>query len=99
RAISERSDSELFHDDLAVPNDPVYISDFIAHAGHFGLRYLAEAELHTMSGAGLTNDVKTFVSAQNPSDREQYLDFFRLRRFRQSLLVHQDAPRDPGSHL
>jgi SAM-dependent methyltransferase len=99
RTISERSDSELFHDDLAVPNDPVYVSDFIAHAGRFGLRYLAEAELHTMSGAGLTNDAKTFVSAQNPADREQYLDFFRLRRFRQTLLVHQDAPRDPASHL
>ncbi len=53
--IAERSDSELFHDDLAVPNDPVYFGDFAAHAGRFGLRYLAEAELHTMSGAGVTN--------------------------------------------
>ena len=99
RATAERSDSELFHDDLAVPNDPVYVGDFIAHAGRFGLRYLAEAELHTMSGAGISADARTFLSSQNPADREQYLDFFRLRRFRQSLLVRQDAQRDPASHL
>jgi Predicted methyltransferase regulatory domain/PKMT, C-terminal winged helix domain len=99
RAIAERSDSELFHDDLAVPNDPVYVGDFIAHAGRFGLRYLAEAELHTMSGAGISADARTFLSSQNPADREQYLDFLRLRRFRQSLLVRQDAQRDPASHL
>jgi hypothetical protein len=30
RATAERSGSELFHDDLAVPNDPVYVADFIA---------------------------------------------------------------------
>jgi protein-L-isoaspartate O-methyltransferase len=99
RAIAERSDSELFHDDLAMPNDPVYVKDFVAHAGRFGLRYLAEAELHTMSGAGITADAKAFLSSQNPADREQYLDFFRMRRFRQSLLVREGAPRDPGSHL
>lgn len=99
RATALRSDSELFHDDLAVPNDPVYVGDFIAHAGRFGLRYLAEAELHTMSGAGISSDAKTFLSSQNSADREQYLDFFRLRRFRQSLLVRQDAARDPASHL
>jgi hypothetical protein len=52
-----------------------------------------------MSGAGISADAKTFLSSQNPGDREQYLDFFRLRRFRQSLLVRQDAPRDPASHL
>ena len=52
-----------------------------------------------MSGAGMTDDAKAFLSAQNPAEREQYLDFFRLRRFRQSLLVRQDAPRDPASHL
>jgi SAM-dependent methyltransferase len=99
RATAERSDSDLFHDDLAVPNDPAYVSDFIAHAARFGLRYLAEAELHTMSGAGISADARTLLSAQNPADREQYLDFFRMRRFRQSLLVRQDAPRDPASHL
>ncbi|MEO8755429.1 MAG: class I SAM-dependent methyltransferase, partial [Casimicrobiaceae bacterium] len=98
RAIAQRSDSELYHDDLAVPNDPVYISDFIAHAGRFGLRYLAEAELHTMSGAGISAEAKAFLSAQTAAEREQYLDFVRIRRFRQSLLVRHDAARDPASH-
>ena len=99
RAIGERSDSELCHDDLAIPNDPVYVGEFIAHAGRFGLRYLAEAELHTMSGAGISAEARAFLSAQSPAEREQYLDFVRMRRFRQSLLVRADAARDAASHL
>ena len=85
-AIATRSDSELFHDDLALPNDPVYVADFAAHAARFGLTYLAEADLHTMSGAGLSTEARAFVAAQEPTAREQYLDFVRLRRFRESLL-------------
>ena len=91
RAIAERTDSALFHDDLAVPNDPVYFHEFVAHAGRFGLRYLAEAELHSMSGAGLSADARAFLSSQDPISREQYLDFVRMRRFRQSLLRHEDS--------
>jgi len=32
RAITQRTDSALFHDDLALPNDPVYFHEFVAHA-------------------------------------------------------------------
>jgi len=32
RAIAQRTDSALFHDDLALPNDPVYFHEFVAHA-------------------------------------------------------------------
>ena len=31
-AIAQRTDSALFHDDLALPNDPVYFHEFVAHA-------------------------------------------------------------------
>jgi hypothetical protein len=34
------------------------------------------------------------LSTLDPLAREQHLDFFRLRRFRQSLLVRGDAPTD-----
>ncbi len=94
RAVAQSSDSELFHDTLAVPNDPVYFHEFAAHAGRFGFKYLAEAELHTMSPAGLSPEARGFLSALDPAAREQYLDFVRLRRFRQSLLRRSDAPID-----
>ena len=98
RAIAERSDSQLFHDDLAVPNEPVYFRDFAAHAARHGLAYLAEAELHTMSAAGIAPAARQFLGTLDPLAREQYLDFVRLRRFRQSLLRRADAVASARSH-
>jgi SAM-dependent methyltransferase len=98
RAIAERTDSALYHDDLAVPNDPFYFHEFAAHAAGFGLRYLAEAELHSMSAAGLSPEARAYLSTLDPLSREQYLDFVRLRRFRQSLLCRSDAPTDMTMH-
>lgn len=91
RALAERNDSQLFHDDLAVPNDAVYFRDFVAHAGRHGLAYLAEADLHTMSGAGVSAAARQFLSTLDALTREQYLDFVRLRRYRESLLRRADA--------
>jgi methyltransferase-like protein/protein-L-isoaspartate O-methyltransferase len=94
RAIAEHTDSALFHDDLGVPNDPVYFHAFVAHAARFGLAWLGEADVHTMSAAGLSPEARALLSAQDPLAREQHLDFLRLRRFRQSLLKRRDAPID-----
>jgi protein-L-isoaspartate O-methyltransferase len=91
RAMAERSDSQLFHDDLAQPNEPVFFRDFVAHAARYGLAYLAEADPHTMSGAGVSASARQFLSTLDATDREQYLDFVRLRRFRQSMLRRVDA--------
>jgi SAM-dependent methyltransferase len=91
RLIAQRSDSEVFHDDLAVPNDPVYFREFVAHAARFGLKYLAEVDLRSMSAADLSADARALLSTLDPLMREQYLDYIRLRRFRQSLLCRSDA--------
>jgi protein-L-isoaspartate O-methyltransferase len=98
RAIAQRSDSALCHDDLAVPNDPFYFRDFVAHAARFGLKYLAEVDLHSMSAAGVSTDARALLSGLDPLSREQYLDFVRLRRFRQSLLQRGDAPSEMTLH-
>ena len=94
RAIAQRSDSELCHDDLAVPNEPVLFASFAQHAARHGLRYLAEAELRTTNVTGISDDAQAYLSTLDPLAREQYLDFVRLRRFRQSLLVHDGAPTE-----
>ena len=91
RLVAQRSDSELFHDDLALPNEPVYFREFVAHAVRFGLKYLAEVDLHSMSAADLSAEARAFLSTLDPLMREQYLDYIRLRRFRQSLLCRSDA--------
>ena len=94
RAIAQHSDSEVAHDDLAVPNEPILFSTFVQHAARHGLRYLAEAELQSMSVTGLSDEAKAYLSTLDPLGREQYLDFLRMRRFRQSLLVRDDAPTE-----
>jgi SAM-dependent methyltransferase len=102
RAIAQHSDSELAHDDLAVPNDPVLFDSLVEHAAQHGLRYLADAEPSTISTAGVSGQAQAYLSTFDPLAREQYLDFLRLRRFRQSLLVRADAPpdgEDPAKRL
>lgn len=88
RRMSQQSDSALFHDDLAEPNDPIYFHQFAAHAASHGLAFLAEAKLLMMSSAGLAPRVQQYVASVDRLAREQYLDFARVRRFRQSLLCH-----------
>src|SRR5207237_9098968 len=68
------------------------------HAARFGLKYVAEAELHSMSAAGVSADARAFLSTLDPLSREQYLDFVRLRRFRQSRLQRCDGQGDMILH-
>jgi len=97
RAIAQHSDSEIAHDDLAVPNDPVFFRTFVAHAARHGLRYLAEADVQGTDLTGISDAAKARLSRLDPLGREQFLDFLRLRRFRQSLLVRDEAPSDTMS--
>ncbi|MBS1859619.1 MAG: class I SAM-dependent methyltransferase [Acidobacteria bacterium] len=83
----EGEDGWFYHDDLSSTNDAFYIRDFAAHARKHGLQYLGDAEAHTM------------FDVRNPLDwvkgdtieREQYLDFLALRRFRFTLLCREDV--------
>jgi methyltransferase-like protein len=88
KSVLDHGTDGLYHDELEDTNDPVYFRDFAAHAGRYGLQYLAEAEPHTMfdpagSVAWVGDDVL---------EREQYLDFLRFRRFRQTLLCREGIP-------
>ena len=94
RRIAETTDSQLAHDVLAERSDPVYFHEFAAHASRHRLAYLAEAAPAMMGSAGLGANVRAYLSRLGRLAREQYLDFARLRRFRQSLLCRADAPTD-----
>ncbi len=87
KALLSHGEGGLYHDDLATINDSFYFRDFADHARQHGLQYLGEADFHEMfdpkgSLAWLKNDLL---------EREQYLDFLRLRRFRQTLLCRQEV--------
>jgi SAM-dependent methyltransferase len=94
RSAAERAlgqgDAALIHDELAPHHEAVLFSDFVTHAGAHGLRFLAEADVFEMDAAVLPQAI------EDPLDREQYLDFFKGRMFRQTLLCHADTELRPG---
>jgi methyltransferase-like protein len=96
RDLLRRTDtSVLFHDDMADTNQPFSIGEFAARAGMHQLRYLGEADYHEMSDAGLTEEARERLAQRAGGERlqrEQYLDYLKGRRFRQTLLCHADAP-------
>lgn len=89
--FSSRDAGFLFHDDLAEVNEPCYFHEFVAHAENHRLQFLCEAELVATSYIGLTAEVRQVMDALDPLAREQYLDFAKCRRFRQTLLCHEDV--------
>jgi SAM-dependent methyltransferase len=94
--LLEREDGALFHDDLAEINEPVYFQEFTAHAGRHGLQYLSEAVYTSMQDAGLPPRIRELLEPlrADPLRREQYLDFAKLRRFRQTLLCREELALD-----
>ena len=88
----------LFHDDLSAVNDPVYFHQFMAHAGRYGFRFVAEAEPLAMEARAFPPAVAGALRGMAERDvllKEQYLDFLRLRRFRQTLLSLDGRPPQP----
>ena len=102
--LEERNPGLVYHDDLSDINDPVYFHEFAAHAGRFGLRFVAEAEQTMMATIAVPEAAARVLNGladQDVLEKEQYLDYVRLRRFRQSLLAPDGrAPRkapDPAA--
>ncbi len=90
-------DSSLYHDDLSDSNAPVYFHQFMEHAERHGLQYLSEAHFfETQAGIFPPNvvDVLNQVSDSRIA-KEQYLDFLKGRRFRQTLLCHVTNKFEP----
>ena len=91
----EGKDYFLLHDLLADENEPLYFLDFVDAAAECGLQFLAEAEFGAMSTAAYPPRVRHQLDAlANRLEREQYIDFIQLRRFRQTLLCRQGLTVD-----
>lgn len=91
--IAEHSDGHLYHDELAEINEPLYFTQFIKRAASHDLQYLGEADYFEMSDYVFSEAVRQTLAklARNRILREQYLDFLKCRRFRQTLLCHREA--------
>lgn len=86
----------VYHDALADINEPSYFHEFMAHAGRHQLQYLGEADFHEMLDRVFKPEVGQALGllARSRVEREQYLDFVKCRRFRQTLLCHEAVRLD-----
>ena len=92
-SLGEWADSLLLYDALPAHNVPVYFSTFAGHVEEHGLQYLAEADFQMPMPGVLPPEVLEKIAsfAGSQIDLEQYIDFYRMRMFRHSLLCHIDA--------
>ncbi|MCU0623259.1 MAG: class I SAM-dependent methyltransferase, partial [Gemmatimonadaceae bacterium] len=91
--VEKAEDFYLFHEHLEPNNRPCYFREFIDAAGAHGLGYLGEASLADMAPQRLgqkVHDALQKLSGGNIIATEQYMDFFRNRSFRQTLLVRSE---------
>ena len=87
--------AHFFHDDLAEINQPFYLREFAEQAESHGLAYLTDADFPSTQDTRLAPEVRqTLAALPNEVMRQQYLDFLRCRRFRQTLLCHPEAHPD-----
>ena len=97
--ILYHDEGHLYHDELAAINDPLSFTQFIQHAAQHGLQFLGEADYFDMSDHYFKNSVRETLSqlSGNRIAREQYLDFLKCRRFRQTLLCHHEIKLQPAA--
>jgi methyltransferase-like protein len=88
----EHDAADIFHDDLSDLNVAFYFHEFAELLKQNKLQYLAEAELHAMGTQSLSAEAREFIeSLDDVVEREQYLDFFRGRIFRQTLFCREEV--------
>lgn len=94
--ILERDPNVLFHDELSEAWHPLFFHEFMSQARTHGLQFLSEANY-------FDNQEKTFGNAaaetirtwgKNREGGEQYRDFLKCRRFRQTLLCDKAITLD-----
>ena len=98
--IQQRRDAYLYHEYLESTNAPEFFWEFMQKASAMGLAYLGDAKPLSMteprflpaSEAGLRR-------VTDPIRREQYFDFLRHRKFRQTLLCHLEVNFHPHLDL
>jgi SAM-dependent methyltransferase len=103
QAVLNHEEGHLYHDELAEVNQPFYFTQFIQAASAHKLQYLAEADYFEMSDYGFSQAARDTLAGlgRNRIAREQYLDFLKCRRFRQTLLCHADRSlsREPDASI
>jgi len=97
KLLLDRRPEFFYHDELSEHNHRFYFHEFVDQARHHGLQFLSEARLLSMQTDAFGPEIAEKIRALTDGDelaREQYLDFLKLRTFRQSLLCHSEVAID-----
>lgn len=90
--LSKQGDHYIRHEHLEDNNKQFYFSDFMAMANKQGLQYLSDCSLSSMYLGNMKQSVAEKLQGINDIVRtEQYMDFITNRRFRSTLLCHDDV--------
>jgi hypothetical protein len=89
RIVKKNEPAQLFHDELTPDYAPLYFEEFAAHAARHGLKFVGEADLEETAENRLSAEAREALEklAGNTIAREQYRDFLKGRRFRQSIVT------------
>ena len=87
--LDQRRAHSVYHDELAECH-PLYFREFVTRAAAHRLQYLGEADFFEMHAISEGSEIAAILSqlARDAIEKEQYLDFLKGRRFRQTLLCH-----------
>jgi methyltransferase-like protein/SAM-dependent methyltransferase len=92
--LSNTDESYLFHEQLEVVNEPVYFHQFADEIAKHELQYLCEVEQSNLRFERYPPQITEVLSKMEIIEREQYLDFFSRRTFRQTLICHREVTVD-----
>ena len=92
KILNGRRTSYLFHEHLEENNNPMYFHEVVKLAENHGLQYLGETSLPSMYLGNMGKNVQESLGQITDIVRqEQYMDFVRNRRFRQTIFCHNDV--------
>ena len=97
RHLATSEPSCLYHDDLANTNYAPHFHEFLEHGRQYKLAYLGEADFFEMRDDAYPEPVSDTLRRFAEMDvvlKEQYLDFMKGRRFRQTLLCREEVVLD-----
>jgi len=88
RDVADREAFALMHDDFAPVNHPVFLRDIVAEAADHGLAWLADADPYRHPAPAYGEAMNAWLAGAERIEREHVIDHLRMRRFRESLFVH-----------
>ncbi|MEP6945944.1 MAG: class I SAM-dependent methyltransferase, partial [Acidobacteriota bacterium] len=90
--IIDRSDQNIYHDDLSELNQPFYFRDFATMLGSSGLQFISEADAVSSHPGKLSPKAQQVLRSTGDDllRREQIIDLITCRRFRCSIVCREN---------